>query len=82
MISEVTTLYESNARQIPEMLRMSADNVERDKDVHSMVAVAMHSDGSITVYGWGDVLGNMQAIGILHTGITEIARIQLNIPVR
>jgi len=82
----VETLYSSNARDIPAMLRMSADSIASERDEGSsptvaMVAVQLCDNGEVRVYGWGDT-DNLRAIGLLHCGLTEIARIQLGVPVR
>lgn len=84
-LKPVTTLYESNARMIPAMLRMSADSIEKERDegyspTVAMVAVQLCANGDALVYGWGDT-DNLRAIGTLHLGLTEIARIQLGVPV-
>lgn len=75
-IAEVVTLYESNARQIPEMLRAAALGVESETDdddrTTAMIAVQVTKEGQIEVYGWGDVT-TASAIGNLHMAATKLA---------
>lgn len=78
----VETLYETNARDIVAMLRQSADSIERgEPSVRKMVAVCQHDDKTYSVYGWGDV-DDLSALGLLHMGAVEIARICLGVPVK
>lgn len=81
-LAEVHTLYPANARQIPAMLRRAADSIETEEaegfsPTNAMVAVQVTANGSIRVYGWGDV-DNIRAIGLLHLGLQEIGSIQLS----
>lgn len=59
-LAVVTTLYESNAREIPAMLRKLADEVERGDDgAHGSVReVAVVTWGAkLCVFGFGDADG-------------------------
>lgn len=81
-LAEVHTLYETNARSIPDMLRQAADGIETEVDegyspTQAMVAVQVSANGEIKVYGWGD-LDNFKAIGLLHLGLQQVGDIQLN----
>jgi hypothetical protein len=78
-LAEVHTLYEANCRSIPAMLRQAADNLEADPDctAKAMVAVQLDDDGNVQVYGWGDT-DVIQAAGLLHMGLLQVARIQLD----
>lgn len=77
MTAEVTTLYESNCRSIPDMLKQAAEAIESESDDDSrtkaMVAVQIHECGTVQVYGWGDT-DDVHAIGALHMGISEILK--------
>ena len=84
-LAEVHTIYESNARSISDMLRQSADSIElqASEDLPptvAMVAVRLMENGEIDCYGWGDT-SDIHAIGLLHLGLVEVARIKLGIPV-
>lgn len=56
----VTTLFQSNARQIPVMMRKLADEVENPpvKGVTINQALMLIRDsvtGQLNIYGWGDI---------------------------
>jgi L-asparaginase II len=80
-LAEVHTLYRSNCRNIPQMLREAADNIETEADegyspTKAMIAVQLTEAGAVQVYGWGDT-DMIQALGLLHLGLQEIGSIQL-----
>ena len=82
MIAEVHTLYKTNCRSIPDMLRDSAANIETEvaegySPTVAMVAVQICENGKIKVYGWGDT-GLLHAMGALHAGLQEIGSIVLD----
>ena len=81
-LAEVHTLYDSNARSIPDMLRKAADSIETEVSegfvaTKAMVAVQVAEDGSIQVYGWGET-DNLHALGALMAGAQEIGSIILD----
>ncbi len=81
-LAEVHTIYETNARSIPDMLRQSADSLDTEVDegfarTTAMIAVQLTEGGGIKVYGWGDT-DNIHALGLLHLGLQEIGSIQLD----
>jgi len=55
-LAEVVTLYDSNASQIPAMLRKRADAIEaeteRDDRTVAMIAVEVTDSGDLEIYGW------------------------------
>ena len=72
MIAEVATLYETNARSIPDMLRQAADSIEAEaaegySPTVAMVAVQISENGQVQVYGWGDT-DDLRAIGLMERG--------------
>jgi|DEB19_MinimDraft_3_1074340.scaffolds.fasta_scaffold278122_2 hypothetical protein len=72
MIAEVATLYETNARSIPDMLRQAADSIEEEASEDcsptvAMVAVQISESGQVHVYGWGDT-DDLRAIGLMERG--------------
>lgn len=77
----VVPIYESNARQVVEMLRQAADTIEsetgEDDRTVAIAAVQLHESGEIQVYGWGET-GTVHACGLLAIGMAEVADIQLN----
>ena len=71
-LAEVETLYATNCRSIPDMLRQAADSIEAEAEEGSsptiaMVAVQIAESGQVKVYGWGDT-DNLRAIGLLERG--------------
>lgn len=81
-LAEVHTLYEANARSIPDMLRQSADSIESEVAdgyacTTAMVAVQVAKDGTIQVYGWGDT-DSLHALGALTAGCQSIGQMILD----
>lgn len=78
---DVHTIYESNFRNIPEMLRQSAKCIEENEaagiKTSAFVGVQLTSDGDIQVYGWGDTTA-MHALGVLTAGTNKIYDIIIN----
>lgn len=74
-LAEVRTLYDTNCRSIPDMLRQAAGTIESetedDNRTKSMVAVQIHEDGHVQIYGWGET-DDIHAIGALHLGIAKV----------
>ena len=70
-LAEVVTLYETNARDIPAMLREAANSIDAGLDVRSLTAVAIHGDGDVTIYGWG-AADNFHSIAALHLGLARL----------
>jgi hypothetical protein len=70
-LAEVSTLYETNRRDIPEMLRGAADNIELEPDhpdcspTKAVVVVQASQDGQIEIYAWGDT-NDHHAIAMLE----------------
>lgn len=66
-LAEVVTIYDSNYREIPAMLRKAADSIETEMDdpevspTRAIVAVQIAECGKIEIYGWGktDVMDSM-----------------------
>ena len=81
-LAEVHTIYETNARSIPDMLRQSADSIETEtvegySPTVAMVAVQLSENGEIQVYGWGDTT-TIHALGVLHAGAQKIGQMVLD----
>lgn len=81
-LAEVHTIYESNPRSIPDMLRQAADGIEQEKDEDCdqtvvMVAVQVTKSGAVQVYGWGDT-NDIHALGALMAGAQQIGNIILD----
>lgn len=77
-IAEVHTLYDTNARAIPDMLRQAADSIEKEategfSPTKAMIAVQVSESGTIQVYGWGDT-DDLHAIGALQMGAHRLTR--------
>jgi hypothetical protein len=58
-LAAVTVLYESNARQIPEMMRKLANEIEAPpmpSNVNQVLVIARDAKtGQMNVYAWGDI---------------------------
>lgn len=84
-LSVVTTLFEKNCRDIPAMLRQSADAIEQedpttdDAITKAIIAVQITLDGQIVVYGWGDT-NNIEALGTLQLGLQKLVGMTLENP--
>lgn len=81
-LAEVHTIYEANARSIPDMLRQSADSIDSEvaegyDPTVAMVAVQVSKGGTIQVYGWGDT-DTLHALGALHAGAQRIGNMVLD----
>lgn len=79
-LSEVKTLYTSNARQIPAMLRKLAEDIESpppDTDpVDCAVCVIWNREtGRFNTYGWGDTTLDMSIV-FLDVAHDELVRIR------
>lgn len=74
-LAEVVTLYDTNASDIPGMLRQSADSIEAETDENdrtkAMMGAQMTHDGAIAIYGWGSV-DRFTAIGILQAAVANL----------
>lgn len=75
-LAEVHTLYETNCRSIPDMLRQSADNIETEVEegyspTVAMFAVQLAENGEIQIYGWGDC-DNMTALAMVERGKNKL----------
>lgn len=80
-LAEVKTLYVSNARQIPEMMRKLAGEVERPPvpGVHVDQALCVIRDsctGRFNVYGWGDVTidSSLSLLAQAQQQLVQVAR--------
>lgn len=75
-LAEVHTLYETNCRSIPDMLRQSADSIETEvaegfSPTVAMFAIQLAENGKIQIYGWGDC-DSMKALAICERGKAEL----------
>lgn len=75
-LAEVHTLYETNCRSIPDMLRQAADSIETEPDdgfspTTAMVAVQITEAGGVEIYGWGET-DDIHALGVLQLGIAKL----------
>lgn len=78
-LEAVKILYESNARQIPEMLRKLADDVSKpppDVTVDQAFCIIRDSKtGRINFYGWGDITidSSLSMLAQATTRLSDIA---------
>jgi hypothetical protein len=76
----VETLYETNARDIPGMLRKLADEIEAGEYTPQAMVSVMLADsdnadewGRIEVFGWGDRADDrLRVCGILQAGSSAV----------
>lgn len=76
-LAVVETLYPTNPRSIPDMLREAADSIDQsDPDDAPVAAVAVFigADGTIGIYGWGET-DDMHSLGMLERGKHELLSI-------
>lgn len=78
-LAEVTTLYTVNARQIPEMMRKLAieiDNppVSDSQPDQAVVIIRDSRTGRLNLYGWGDLNIN-DSISMLSIGQQRLSNI-------
>lgn len=81
-LAEVKTLYQSNARDIPAMLRMLAGNIESppaDTDpVDCAVCVVFNREtGRYNIYGWGDTTLDLSLVflDLAHDELRRVRRL-------
>jgi|GEM_PF-2374192 len=74
-LAEVKTLYETNCRSVPDMMREAAASIEGETDDHertvAMIAVQVLENGDVQVYGWGDTT-DIHAVGSLQMGVHRL----------
>lgn len=75
-LAEVHTLYETNYRSIPDMLRQAADSIETEtaegfSPTKAMVAVQITENGDVQIYGWGET-DDVHALGVLQLGMHQL----------
>lgn len=75
-LAEVVTIYATNCRDIPEMLRGAADNIELEQAdgiiTETMLGIQLTESGSLAIYGWGEA-DNLRAIAMLQLAITRLS---------
>lgn len=81
-LAAVETLYKSNARQIPEMLRKMADNIENPpvpdvKPDQGLFILRDSKTGQINLYAWGDLDIN-DSLAMLAIGTKRLSSIADN----
>lgn len=76
-LAEVRTLYATNCRDIAEMLRGAADNIELEQDhpecspTKAVAMIQLSEDGQVNVYGWG-ATDDFHALGLIERGKHEL----------
>lgn len=71
-LAEVVTLYDTNCRDIPEMLRGAADVIEEDEvRTDTMLGITLSEHGEVRIYGWGDA-DNLRAIALLQLAMASL----------
>lgn len=79
-LAQVIDFPADNAGNIAAMLRQAADTIEGetedDNRTEAIVAVQLHEDGSVQVYGWGRT-ETLKAIATLHLGAAKLVNGEL-----
>lgn len=68
MLKKVTTLYDKNSRDIPAMLRLLADDIEKQQQTAEVIVVLDQKDETIQVRSFGDTDYN-SAVTTLNRGL-------------
>lgn len=80
MLAEVVTLYDTNCRDIPEMMRGAADAFETEAsegmETEAVFAVRLTATGGIELYGWGDC-DNLKALALLQLATASLTNASL-----
>lgn len=75
-LAEVVTLYDTNCRDIPEMLKGLAEAVELERQegiqTETVLAIQLTDGGAISIYGFGDA-DNFKALALLQLAITRVS---------
>lgn len=67
-LAEVSTLYESNANDIPAMLRKLAAEIEVGERGEIVEAVCIIQGPQVDVFGWGPGACGKTSLGLLSAG--------------
>lgn len=74
-LAEVTPIFESNFRSVPDTLRVIATEIEQGKfgnvERATLVIEAMNDEriGHAEVFGMGSIGDLLESVGLLHLGI-------------
>jgi len=75
-IAEVITLYDTNANNIVDMLRIKASAIEAetpaDDRTVAMIAVEVTESGDIEIFGWGQT-NDFHCLGVLAMASARLA---------
>lgn len=75
-LAEVVTLYDSNASQIPAMMRKRADTIdaetEDDDRTIATIFIEVTQSGDIEIYGFG-ATDNFHCLGVLAMASARLA---------
>lgn len=74
-LAVVHTIYEHNARQIPECMRDLAAKIASGElpDIRKAVCVLEDSEGRMALFFWGDI-GSTEMIGLLQRAAWKASR--------
>ena len=73
-LAEVITLYESNVRNIPAVLRELADSIEAGKYGEVGEAAFVLMGDTLEVFGWGNLQDGCSSAVLLQAGAMRIVR--------
>lgn len=78
-LAEVVTLYDTNANDIPAMLRKCADQIEAGEygEPECMAATLYTDEGSV-VFGWGASSDEHRCISLFQIGSAQLVRNMLD----
>ena len=82
-LAEVHTLYATNARDIPEMMHILAeeiaenDGAEDEETTKAVVLIRVGADGGMQMYGWGDT-DVIHSAGVLALGLQNLGMMHID----
>ena len=78
-MAELHILAEATVRDIPAMLRRSADAIEAGAEVKSAVLITVDPAGEVETYGWGDTHA-VDTLAVLQLATFKLARSMVDGP--
>lgn len=73
-IAEVVSIYETNFRDIPSMLRKLADDIEANEFGPVGEAAVVIMGDTLEVFGWGEIQDGSSSAVMLQAGAMRLIR--------
>ena len=73
-MADIMKINRPPLRDIPAMLRINAEKIERGEfgTVATMAAVAINESGMVTIFAWGDVISPLAIRGLLDCAASNL----------